>query len=149
MKIGYCPDTPRAGQRSTRVVFKGEEKASPRKEFVYWNDDGQLCGIRLMNIKLNFLVQHHKGIDVWRRGFESLRIPLAFNLRNDPFERSDESGSQFQTANQLYFIVPGQAVVTKWVSTFKEFPPRQKPSSFNVDHVLEKLINAAAHGPGR
>lgn len=129
--------------------FKGEEKSSPRKEFVYWNDDGQLCGIRLMNIKLNFLVQMHTGIDVWRKGFESMRIPLTFNLRNDPFERGDESGSQFQTANQLYFIVPGQAVVARWLTTFKEFPPRQKPASFNVDEVLEKVMNAASHGPGR
>jgi len=129
--------------------FQGKEKESPRKEFVYWNDDGQLCGIRLMNIKLNFLVQMHKGMDVWRKGFESMRIPLTFNLRNDPFERSDESGSQFLTANQLYFIVPGQAVVAKWLGTFREFPPRQKPSSFNVDDVLEKVMNAASHGPGR
>ena len=102
-----------------------------------------------MNIKLNFLVQMHKGIDVWRKGFENMRIPLTFNLRNDPFERGDESGSQFQTANQLYFIAPGQAIVARWLSTFKEFPPRQKPASFNVDEVLEKIMDAAAHGPGR
>ena len=78
-----------------------------------------------------------------------MRIPLTFNLRNDPFERGDESGSQFQTANQLYFIAPGQAIVARWLSTFKEFPPRQKPASFNVDEVLEKIMDAAAHGPGR
>ena len=41
----------------------------------------------------------------------------------------DESGSQFQTANQLYFIVSGQAVVARWLATFKDFPPRQKPAS--------------------
>ena len=23
--------------------FKGDDKESPRKEFVYWNDDGQLA----------------------------------------------------------------------------------------------------------
>ena len=129
--------------------LSGKDKESPRKGFLYWSDDGQLCGIRVMNIKLNFLVQMHKGIDVWRKGFESMRIPLTFNLRNDPFERGDESGSQFQTANQLYFIAPGQAIVARWLSTFKEFPPRQKPASFNVDEVLEKIMDAAAHGPGR
>ena len=78
-----------------------------------------------------------------------MRIPLTFNLRNDPFERADESGSQFLTANQLYFIVPGQAVVARWLGTFKDFPPRQKPASFNVDDVLEKIMSAAAQGPGR
>ena len=35
--------------------FKGEVKQSPRREFVYWTDEGQLCGIRLGNIKVNFL----------------------------------------------------------------------------------------------
>jgi len=45
--------------------------------------------------------------------------------------------------------VPGQAVIANWLSTFKDFPPRQKPASFNVDDVIEKLRDAAAHGPGR
>jgi hypothetical protein len=47
------------------------------------------------------------------------------------------------------FIVPAQAVVGRWLSTFKELPPRQRPASFNVDEVVEKIISAAAHGPGR
>jgi arylsulfatase A-like enzyme len=129
--------------------FKGEVKESPRKEFMYWTDDGELCGIRLGNIKLNFLQQLHKGIDVWTREFTNYRIPRAYNLRSDPFERADESGMPFQTSNQLYFIVPAQAVVAKWLSTFKEFPPRQKSASFNVDAVVEKIMDAAAKGPGR
>ena len=66
-----------------------------------------------------------------------------------PFERGDESALPFQTANQLYFIVPGQAVVARWLATFKDFPPRQKPVSVNVDEVLEKIMSAAAQGPGR
>ena len=68
-----------------------------------------------------------------------LRIPLIFNVRSDPFERADESMMPLETSNQLYFIVPCQAVVGKLLETFKEFPPRQKPSSFNVDAVVEKL----------
>ena len=133
-------------------AFKKGAKAAdkwPRQEFVYWNDDGQLCGIRLRAIKLNFLQQLHKGMDVWTREFTNYRIPRAYNLRNDPFERADESGMPFQTSNQLYFIVPAQAVVARWLSSFKEFPPRQKSASFNVDDVVEKIMDAAAKGPGR
>lgn len=37
----------------------------------------------------------------------------------------------------------------QWLETFKDFPPRQKPSSFNVDDILEKTTDAAAHGPNR
>ena len=128
--------------------FRGEVKESPRKEFIYWNDDGQLCGVRLGPIKLNFLIQDHKGLDVWKKEFTNLRIPDVYNLRADPFERADESAMPFETSNQLYFCVPGQAVVGKWLESFKEFPPRQKPASFNVDDVVEKLTAAAA-GAGR
>jgi hypothetical protein len=76
------------------------------------------------------------------------RIPRTYNLRSDPFERADESAMPFNT-NQLYFLVPAQAVVSRWLSTFKEFPPRQKSASFNVDDVVDKIMDAAAKGPGR
>jgi arylsulfatase len=118
--------------------FKGEAK-SPRHEFLYWNDDGQLCAVRVENLKMYFMIQEHKGLGVWQREFTNLRIPLVFNLRSDPYERADESVLPFDTSQQLYFIVPGQVVVAKWLETFKEFPPRQKPASFNIDAVLQKM----------
>ena len=70
-----------------------------------------------------------------------MRIPLVFNLRSDPFERADESGMPFETSNQLYFIIPGQVVVSKWLESFKEFPPRQRPASYNIDDILRKLTS--------
>jgi hypothetical protein len=118
-------------------------KESPRHEFLYWNDDGQLCAVRVMNIKMHFAIQEHKGLDIWKREFTTLRLPLVFNLRSDPFERADESAMPFETSNQLYFTVPGQAVVAKWLESFKEFPPRQKPASFNIDAVMQKMTEAA------
>jgi hypothetical protein len=36
-------------------------------------------------------------------------------------------------------LVPAQAIVGEFLTTFKEFPPRQKPASFSVDQVMEKL----------
>jgi hypothetical protein len=38
-----------------------------------------------------------------------------------------------------FLIVPSQAVVGKWLESFKEYPIRQKPASFNLDAVMEKL----------
>ena len=108
-----------------------------------------MCGIRLKDIKLNFLQQLGKGLDVWTREFTNYRIPRAYNLRSDPFERADESGLPFETSNQLYYLVPAQAVVGKWLQSFKEFPPRQKSASFNVDAVVEKIMDGASKGPGR
>jgi hypothetical protein len=40
--------------------------------------------------------------------------------------------------------VPAQALVAQFVESFKNFPPRQKPSSFSVDEVLATM--SRAHG---
>src|SRR5262249_51164009 len=71
--------------------FKGEAKESPRKEFLYWSDDGDLFALRYQNWKVVFIEQNHEGIDIWMQGFNKLRVPKIFNLRSDPFERGDSS----------------------------------------------------------
>jgi hypothetical protein len=34
--------------------------------------------------------------------------------------------------------VPAQVIVAEFLKTFEEFPPRQRPASFSIDHALEK-----------
>jgi len=41
--------------------------------------------------------------------------------------------------DRVYFFVPAQQYVARFLSTFQEFPPRQKAASFSIDQVLEKL----------
>jgi hypothetical protein len=36
-------------------------------------------------------------------------------------------------------FMPAQAVVAQFLQTFKEFPPRAQPGSFNLDQVLQKM----------
>jgi arylsulfatase len=36
----------------------------------------------------------------------------------------------------------GKAYVGQWLQSFREFPPRQKPGSFNLDRVMESIVNA-------
>ena len=38
-------------------------------------------------------------------------------------------------------MAPAGAFVGKWLQSFKEFPPRQKPGSFNLDNVMEELTS--------
>ena len=45
---------------------------------------------------------------------------------------------------RVFLLVPAQVFVGQWISSFREFPPRQKASSFSLDQVLEKL----KEGPG-
>ena len=94
--VAQCLQGCQSGNKSFKVhldgynlipFFKGEAKESPRKEFLYWSDDGDLFAIRYQNWKIAFIEQNHQGIDIWMRGYEKLRLPKIFNLRADPFER--------------------------------------------------------------
>jgi len=121
-------------------LFKGEVKESPRKGFLYWSDDGDLLAIRVENWKMVFKEQEYTGLEVWQRDFTNLRFPKAFNIRADPFERGDESLLYGKwLAERMFLMVPAQTIVGQWLSSFKEFPPRQKPASFNLDEVMRKM----------
>jgi hypothetical protein len=36
-------------------------------------------------------------------------------------------------------FVPAQAIIAKWLESFKEFPPRAKAASFTVSDAMEKI----------
>jgi arylsulfatase len=153
--VEKCKKGYKAGDKTFKVhldgynlmpFFKGDVKESPRKEFVYWNDDGQLVAIRYDDWKAVFLEQDNKGIGVWQGQFTDLRLPKLFNLRSDPFERGDESILYNKwLADRAFVQVPLQSLAASWLESFKEFPPRQKPASFNLDEVMRK-IEAAGKG---
>ncbi len=125
--------------------FKGEVKESPREGFLYWSDDGDLMAIRVRNWKASFKEQEHKGLDVWKREFTNLRAPNIYNLRTDPFERGPESFEYGDwMAHRMFLFVPAQAIAAKWLESFKEFPPRQKPASFSLDEVMTKVSTAGS-----
>src|SRR5690606_25756391 len=69
-------------------ALKGEA-AWPRKEFIYWTDDGSVAALRYGDWKATFMEQKGEGLRVWQEPFEVLRAPLLTNLRMDPFERSE------------------------------------------------------------
>jgi hypothetical protein len=74
-----------------------------------------------------------------------MRIPLIFDVRADPFERGNESFEYDKwMADRAFILVPSQAIVAKWLESFQEFPIRQKPASFNLDAVMDKLSEHAA-----
>lgn len=121
--------------------LSGKEKESPREGFIYWSDDGDLLGIRVNEWKVVFLEQRSKGLAVWREPFSQMRIPKLFNLRSDPFERGEDTIYYDRWfADHVFVQVPIQGIVAKFLETFKEFPIRQKPSSFNLDRVMEALM---------
>jgi arylsulfatase len=120
--------------------FKGDVKESPRKEFLYWSDDGSLFALRVLDWKIVFIENNHTGLDLWNLEFTHRRIPELFNLRSDPFERASYSSWYPDwITHRAFVLVPAQAVVAQWLQTFKEYPIRQRPASFNLDDVMRKL----------
>jgi len=128
-------------------LLTGEQEKSVRKEFFYINDDAQLVALRYENWKLVFCEQKVQGtLEIWAAPFVCRRLPKMFNLRLDPYERADVTSNTYYdwTLQRAFLFVPAQAFVAQFIETFRDFPPRQKPSSFSVDEVLAQM--SSAHG---
>ena len=91
--------------------------------------------------KVHFLEQRAHGFDVWQDPFVQLRLPKLYTLRGDPFERADHDAELYAKwrFDRAYVLVPAQAYVSKWIGSFKDFPPRMKPASFSLDQVMDQL----------
>jgi arylsulfatase len=125
--------------------FKGDAKESPRQEFLYWSDDGDLMAIRVREWKVTFMEQHTEVVPktpagVWQGNFLNLRAPMIYNLRADPFERGPSSQLYPDwMVHWSFLFVPAQAIVGKYIESFKDFPPRAKAASFTVSDAMEKI----------
>lgn len=120
----------------------GQEARGPRRDFFYFNDDGDLVALRFENWKIVFAEQRATGtLRIWAEPFTMLRVPKMFDLRADPFERADITSNTYYDwlLDHAFLLVPAQDYVGQFLASFKEFPPRQKAASFSIDQVMEKL----------
>ncbi len=123
--------------------LSGRTEASPRHEFWYVNDDGQIVAARYDAWKVVFLENRGQAFGVWREPFTELRVPLLFNLRRDPFEKAQHNATVYDDwfLDRPFVVVPIQALAAKFLMTMKEYPPSQSPGSFNLTKIEEKLKN--------
>ena len=120
----------------------GEAEVGPRREVFYFSDDGDLTALRYNDWKVIFMEQRVEAtLQAWAEPFVPLRVPLIFNLRRDPYERSQITSNTYYDwlIDRVYLLVPAQDYVGQFLMTFKEYPPRQKAASFSLDQVMEKL----------
>ncbi|MEL6330704.1 MAG: arylsulfatase [Planctomycetota bacterium] len=123
-------------------LLLGETEESPRKEIFYFADTGELTALRYDDWKMIFLEQRAEAtLQAWIEPWIQLRIPYIVNLRRDPFERGMQTSNTYfdWMIDRVYLLVPAQQYVAKFLATFREFPPRQKPASFTIDQVLEQM----------
>jgi len=146
----------RAGDKTFKVhldgynllpYLTGKEKNSPRKGFVYFNDDGDIVALRFDNWKVVFTEQRAQGTRrIWAEPFVPLRIPKVYNLRTDPYERADITSNSYYEwfLYHDYIALAASVILVPFLETFKEFPPRQKPGSFSLDQALQRMNDMAS-----
>jgi arylsulfatase A-like enzyme len=124
----------------------GQAASSPRKEFVYFSDEGELLNLRYENWKFVFAEQRRTGtMAVWGEPFTHLRIGKIFNLRADPYERADITSNTYYDyqMDHLFLNIPAAAYVEGFLQTFKEFPPRQRAEGITFQRTIEEMQDAA------
>jgi arylsulfatase A-like enzyme len=117
---------------------------SARDKFFYSDDDGLLVAMRQGDYKYVFSEQRMQGtMGVWAEPFTTLRLQKIFNLMQDPSERADITSNTFWdwNLNHVGAAYGMMNEVFQFVETFKEFPPRSFPPSFNPANILGEMTD--------
>ncbi|MEM1370299.1 MAG: arylsulfatase [Cyanobacteria bacterium P01_H01_bin.15] len=120
----------------------GETPVSPRDEYFYFSDDGDLLALRYDNWKIHFAQQRDPGtLALWGEPFVKTRIPWLYNLRTDPYEKATITSNTYWDwyLDHVFLLTPAQGFVGNFLETFRDYPPRQKAASFTVGDAFESL----------
>ena len=144
------------GDRSFKVHLDGYNQLdfisgkgpSKRNEIIYFAE-GTLGAIRINDYKYRFIDQPGG----WLGGTIKPDFPILTNLRLDPMERTDTPDKSQAYYNWITYefwrFVLVQQVVAETAQSFIEFPPMQKPASFNLDAVKDQVAAAAKSRAGK
>jgi arylsulfatase A-like enzyme len=116
---------------------------SARDKFFYSDDDGLLVAMRDGDYKYVFSEQRKEGtLGVWAEPFTTLRLQKIFNVMQDPYERADITSNTFwdwqlNHVGTMYGVMDD---VFKFAATFKDYPPRSTPPSFNPANIMEETL---------
>jgi arylsulfatase len=113
---------------------------SARDRFFYSDDDGLLVGYRKGDYKYVYSEQRMQGtMGLWAEPFTTLRLQKIFNLFQDPFERADITSNTFWDwqLNHVGTVYGTMDDVFQFAASFKDFPPRSFPPSFNPANIME------------
>jgi arylsulfatase len=129
---------------NTLPYLLGEVDETPRKEIFYFSDDGDLTALRYGPWKAIFLEHRFpQTLQAWSEPWTELRIPLLFNLRQDPYERANITSNTYWDwyLDRAFVLLPAADFVGKFLATFEEYPPRQKPGSFTIGDAKDKIFS--------
>ena len=141
-----------AGDKQFRVHLDGQNQLaylmgdvdeSPRPGFFYYGET-ELFAIRVRNWKIHFQYKEE-----WFGESHQLTMPKVVNLRVDPFEQLMEAPPYvLYQGEKLWTVLPGAAILKKFLDTFDEYPIRQSPPGFNPKGIMETVLKHAADRQG-
>jgi arylsulfatase A-like enzyme len=117
---------------------------SARNTFFYSDDDGLLVALRQGDYKYVFSEQRLPGtMGVWAEPFTTLRMQKIYNLFQDPFERADITSNTYWDwlINHVGAVYGTIDEVGNFAASFKEFPPRSFPPSFNPASIVGEITD--------
>ena len=119
----------------------GKAKKSPREEFIYVNDIGEIVAVRYNDWKIIYMENRAETAALWREPFVLLRAPLLFNLRRDPLEKAQHNSNTYNDwwLDHVYIITPATGKVAQFLMTFKDFPPSGTAGSFNLTKMQKEM----------
>jgi len=128
--------------------LSGKSKESPRKEFIYVDDAGDVAAIRVSDWKAVYLENRANRLQIWKEPFVSLRAPDLYNLRRDPFEKAKIGSNTYEDwyIDRAYLLGPMQVVASKFLMTLKEFPPSQTPGDWSLSSLEQRIKRMTVGG---
>ncbi len=113
-----------------------------RNEIMYFDAGSNLNAVRYKDWKLHFTLMEGPINQAYRK---TPSWPVVVNLRQDPYERFPFESQMYLRwmADKMWTFVPAQALVGKFLESFKEFPPT-RGSSLSVDQTIKKLQSQGA-----
>jgi len=120
----------------------GKTDKGPRKVFHYLNDESFPVAVRVGDWKMTYAENRGRTMALWAEPFTMLRLPKITNLRRDPFEKAELNSNSYYDwmINKAPYMYLGLSTTGQFLSTFKEYPPSQKPGSWSVEAVYNKFI---------
>ena len=125
------------------TVGKDNGVKSARHTYYYSNDDGMLVAMRIGDYKCSFAEQRMPGtMAIWGEPFTELRMTKLYNLMQDPYERADITSNTYWDwiMNHVPQVYQAMEDVPTFMASFKEFPPRSTPPSFNPANMMEETL---------
>jgi len=116
--------------------WTGKSVESKRNNFLYYHES-TLRAVRINQWKL-----HLETSETYYDGYQKQKIPLIFNIRQDPYESFDSTTDRSQiTQQKLWLGEPVEALLGQHVKSLMDYPPVQKATTLDFSKLVENLLS--------